>query len=134
MTETRRIEKIEVKLTPAEKAQLETDWSVSNAVSLSAYVRARLLNEAPKPFDPDALMGDEDVVRVVPKKEVPDAAPTVGPTDPLPARPYDDPEIQTTVHEGFIDQELEFKKWVNRYATRMPRRKAEAIVKKEMGL
>ena len=121
MTETRRIEKIEVKLTPAEKDRVRELYGYSKARSLSAYVRARLLNEAPEKkarITPIPANGGGDLAT-----PIPDAAQTVGPSDPLPPRPPD-PKDQTE----------EFNSRVNRKALRMPRRKAEAIVKKEMGL
>ena len=123
MTETRRIEKIEIKLTPDEKDRIGQDFLTSNAPSLSAYVRARLLNERPEksPFDRERIN----------ERPIPDAAPTVGPSDPLPART----EMQALEDDEASAHSEDFTRRVLQMQNKVgSKKKAEAIVKKEMRL
>lgn len=121
MAEDRRIERIVILLTPAEKDRIGQDFLTSNAPSLSAYVRDRLL-----PFDPEALTEDEGVAMVV-SRPIPDAATTVPPKDPLPARTQDQRDEEAPV------QAEEYQAAVAKHRQKTSLPNAERLARKELG-
>lgn len=109
---------IQIKVSAAEKAQVKADADRMSQ-NVSEYARSLLLHKRDSHneiLDPPQPSYETKNMRLDSE-----GRPKVA-------------DIEVKVHEGVEDQELEFKKQVNRYATRMSARKAEAIVRKEMGL